>query len=827
MFRYLFLCLALFGFVIPTYWAKPMPNNFLNKYCTQCHGVEKQKADRRFDMLSLSIENFREQEMWQEIVDQLNLGEMPPEHESQPSESERLAVIEMITNGIAEAREKFSGVSNHTVLRRLNKFEYTNTISDLLGLNTESWNPATDFPADVIVDGFDNDGAELVTSGLLLEKYFPAAESAIVRATHFDSKPESKSYLQKSPFYFRGKESNDLPKLFQVDRYRFLPETPYTDLYGRFYRGGHLGFLPLYRTGGVPHSGRYTIRVKAAAVNRTHAYGKILSDFRNGDPLVMEFASVDRKGSTAGASGNVTNAVSLSTFELEEEQPGWFEWTGYLEKGYEPEVRFRNGTAAAKRLTRLLLNKADQFPEFQPFADMKSAGDKGYERWHGTLKAYKGPVLRVWEIQVDGPHINEWPPTGHDALYGKLTPQDLSAEVIKNRLTRFAKLAFRRPPIEGELQPILDMVKYKLREGLSPLESLQLGFQTILSAPGFLYLNEGEGELNDYALASRLSYFLWSSMPDAELFELAELGKLKDSGVLRIQVERMLADPKSKRLTSNFLRVWLELDNIGEMPPSREFVSFYRDNLESAMRQETELLFENVLNKNLPPRELIAANYSFINRELAEHYGIPGVEGNEFRKVSFSGSERGGILGHGSFLTASANGVDTSPVVRGIYVMNKLLDYTPPPPPDDVPEIEPDVTGATTLREKLIKHRADASCAQCHKKIDPAGFALENYDAIGGWREKYNKSLEVDPSGQLPNGETFSTPREFRKLVVGQEETFIRCLAKKMMTYAIGRKLNSGDRSTLDKMVEEMNGSSNGLRDLLTKIALSKPFRNN
>lgn len=471
MFRYLFLCLALFGFVIPTSWAKPMPNDFVNKYCTQCHGVEKQKADRRFDMLSLSIENFREQEMWQEIVDQLNLGEMPPEHESQPSESERLAVIEMITNGIAEAREKFSGVSNHTVLRRLNKFEYTNTISDLLGLNTESWNPATDFPADVIVDGFDNDGAELVTSGLLLEKYFPAAESAIVRATHFDSKPESKSYLQKSPFYFRGKESNDLPKLFQVDRYRFLPETPYTDLYGRFYRGGHLGFLPLYRTGGVPHSGRYTIRVKAAAVNRTHAYGKILSDFRNGDPLVMEFASVDRKGSTAGASGNVTNAVSLSTFELEEEQPGWFEWTGYLEKGYEPEVRFRNGTAAAKRLTRLLLNKADQFPEFQPFADMKSAGDKGYERWHGTLKAYKGPVLRVWEIQVDGPHINEWPPTGHDALYGKLTPQDLSAEVIKNRLTRFAKLAFRRPPIEGELQPILDMVKYKLREGLSPLKN--------------------------------------------------------------------------------------------------------------------------------------------------------------------------------------------------------------------------------------------------------------------------------------------------------------------------------------------------------------------
>jgi hypothetical protein len=245
------------------------------------------------------------------------------------------------------------------------------------------------------------------------------------------------------------------------------------------------------------------------------------------------------------------------------------------------------------------------------------------------------------------------------------------------------------------------------------------------------------------------------------------------------------------------------------------------------MRKETELLFENVLKKNLPPRELLAANYSFINRELAEHYGILGVEGNEFRKVSFSGSERGGILGHGSFLTASANGVDTSPVVRGIYVMNKLLDYTPPPPPDDVPEIEPDVTGATTLREKLIKHREDASCAQCHKKIDPAGFALENYDAIGAWREKYNKSLEVDSSGKLPNGKTFSSPSEFKKLVIEEKTTFVRCLTKKLLTYAIGRKLNSGDRNTVDSIVAEMTRSGKGLRDLIKMIVLSETFLTN
>lgn len=827
MVRYAFLATSLLGFHFQQISAKPMPVDFLNKYCYDCHGEKKQKADRRFDFLTGSVEDFKQQELWQEILDQLNLGEMPPEDESQPSVREKLAVVELITQGLADAREKFAGKGSHTVFRRLNKFEYTNTISDMLGLNTESWNPAADFPADVVVDGFDNDGAELVTSGLLLEKYFPSAESAIERATQFVSRPGSKSYLQKSPFYFSGKASKGLPKLFQVDRYRFLPETPYTDLYGRFYRGGHLGFLPLYKTNGVPHGGRYTIRVKAGAVDRNHGYGKILGDFRNGDPLVMEFASVDRKGSTAGASGNVTKAVSLARFELEEAKPEWFEWTGYLEKGFEPEVRFRNGTAAAKRLVRLLLNKADEFPEFKPFAEMKATGDGGLDRWHGTLQAYKGPRLRVWEIQVEGPHIEEWPPRGHGTLYGELKPENLGPREIENQLIKFAKLAFRRPPVDGELEPILEMVRAKLEEGLSPLQSLQLGFQTILSAPGFLYLKEGEGDLADYALASRLSYFLWSSMPDSELFDLAEQGKLKDPATLSAQVDRMLAVPKSKRLTSNFLRVWLELDNIGKMPPSKEFVSFYRDNLESAMRRETELLFEHVLRNNLPPRELLAANYSFLNRELAEHYGMSGLKGNEFRKVSLSGIQRGGLLGHGSFLTASANGVDTSPVVRGIYVMNKLLDYTPPPPPDDVPEIEPDVTGATTLREQLVKHRADATCSQCHNKIDPAGFALENFDAIGAWREKYDRKLEVDSSGKLPGGQTFSSVDEFRNLLVAKEETFVRCLTKKLLTYAIGRQLNSGDRPAIDQMVKGMAGSGKGLRDLVHLIVLSHPFQTN
>jgi hypothetical protein len=206
---------------------------------------------------------------------------------------------------------------------------------------------------------------------------------------------------------------------------------------------------------------------------------------------------------------------------------------------------------------------------------------------------------------------------------------------------------------------------------------------------------------------------------------------------------------------------------------------------------------------------------------------MPGLEGNEFRKVSLSGNQRGGILGHGSFLTASANGVDTSPVVRGIYVMNKFLDYTPPPPPDDVPEIEPDVTGATTLREQLVKHRADATCAQCHNKIDPAGFALENYDAIGAWRDQYERKLKVDSSGRLPDGRSFASNAEFRKLVVGQEDIFTRCLTKKLLTYAIGRQLNSSDRPDIDRISKEMAGKDKGLRDLIQAVVASESFLQN
>jgi hypothetical protein len=286
----------------------------------------------------------------------------------------------------------------------------------------------------------------------------------------------------------------------------------------------------------------------------------------------------------------------------------------------------------------------------------------------------------------------------------------------------------------------------------------------------------------------------------------------------------MLRNPKSSRFVNNFIRVWLNLDGIGEMPPSEDFTVYYRDNLEVAMRKETELFFGHILDKNLPPREFLAADYSFLNRELAEHYGMSGLKGNHLRRVSLKGIPRGGLLGQGAFLTASANGVDTSPVVRGIYILEKLLGYTPPPPPDDVPDIEPDIRGAKTIREQLAKHREIATCAECHRKIDPLGFALENFDAIGGWRDEYGKELPIDATGKLPNGDTFATVPEFRKHIIKREGQFTRSLTEKLLTYAAGRELVPSDRPAIDAVLREMKQDNKGLRDLIEAVVLSEVF---
>jgi hypothetical protein len=798
----------------------PLREGFLKEYCIKCHGPDKQSGDRRFDKLTSDIQTPDDALLWQEILDQLNLGEMPPKKEKQPQKAELLAAVDAITQSLADATQRFKGTGSHTALRRLNSFEYQQTIGDLLGLNVAGWNPTVDFPPEVRADGFDNNSAAQVTSGILLDHYLVAAEEAIKRTTAFGPKPEMKSYAQKSPFYFEGKATRDLPKLFHTDRFRWISDKGYDDLVARHYRGGHIGFEPLAR-GGAPQSGRYTIRVQAAAIDRTHPYD-FLTDFRNGDPIVLELAAVNREGSVE-STGNITTERTLALVELTSDQPQWLEWTVDLERGEEPEIRFRNGAGKAKNIQFKMSKRGKGHPELEALAKIKDNGTRSI----AMLKAYRGPKLRIWEMQVEGPHLDQWPTPGHTLLYGKLTANNVTRVNIPERLRIFAEAAFRRPLRPGELAPIEKLVTAKIGAGVKPLDALQLGFQAILCSPAFLHLHEGTGKLDDYALVSRLSYFLWSSMPDAPLLKLASDGKLHVPATLSSQVDRMLADPKSQRFVQNFIRLWLNLDHIGEMPVSTDFVSFYRDNIDAAMRAETETFFRHILDNNLPPREFLGADYTFLNRELALHYGLPPVEGVQLRQVSLPKGERGGLLGHASFLTASANGVDTSPVVRGVYVQQKLLGYTPPPPPPDVPLIEPDASGATNIREQLGKHRANETCAACHRKIDPYGFALENFDAIGCWRANYSKDHKVDPSGALPSGEKFNGVSEFRRLLIARHEQFARCLTEKLITYALGREPALADRAVIDAILQNLSSNKGGFKDLVRAVVLSESFQKN
>lgn len=802
---------------------QPLP--FIEKYCIACHGEEKQKGKRRFDNLSTAINDFESLELWQEIVDQLNLGEMPPEDEPNPSDRERQAMIAFTSNMLREARSKLTSSGGHTVLRRLNASEYRYTIEDLLGVKTGMWDPAADFPKDVALHGFDNNGKALVTSNLLLEEYLKSAETIIAKATNFRDAPDQQVWKSSHPFHF-SKLPDDLKgvpreEVFKFDRYRPNYTSDYTKLVARHDRGGAVAFRP-WAMNGAPESGTYTIRIKVASTGIVHPYPKALAKGGGnpGDLNILEIRAVDRRGS-------LSDSRVIIRHKLENESPEWFEWQVFLDKGYQPEIRMGNGPTAAKQLMRLVVQgEGKDLDHIKPFLEK---GNGGLERWHGFFRAYRGPQIRVYAFDVTGPHLKDWPPKGQKLLFGdSSTPEEWNNQSLAKRLRVFAEAAFRRPLRDSELDDITTMVlEVKKREDVTPLQALQLGFQAVLAAPGFLYMDHAKGPLDSYALSSRLSYFLYASMPDEELLNAAASGSID----LLAQAERMLKDPKSDRFVKEFLVDWLRLNNIGEMPPADKiFRNFYRDQLGAAMQKESEIFFRDLLDRNGEITHFLDSDYTFLNEPLAKHYGIDGVSGLQFRRVSLNDRRRGGLTGQGSFLTASANGVDTSPVVRGVYLLEQILGEIPAPPPPDVPGLEPDIRGASTIRDMLIKHREVKTCAECHNTIDPPGFALENFNAIGGWRDKYgenNKGLPIDASGRFKGGSAFDGVAQFKDQLMGKQDQFARCLTEKLLTYALGREIDIHDRPEIDRILQNLKENGNGLRDLVLLIITSDLFTNN
>ena len=441
--------------------------------------------------------------------------------------------------------------------------------------------------------------------------------------------------------------------------------------------------------------------------------------------------------------------------------------------------------------------------------------------------------LIVDYLEVEGPIVEDGqlPETHRRIIFRQPSGGDEDGRA-REIMTRFATRAYRRPVASEEVDRLVRFVRLAGENGDSFELGIRLAVQAALVSPNFLFRVELDADtaadvpahtIDDYQLASRLSYFLWSSMPDDELFWLAERGALASPETLAVQVKRMLADPRSQALAENFAGQWLQLRNLDLVSPDRKRFKDFDDPLRLAMRQETEMFFASIMREDRSVLDLLDADYTFLNEPLAKHYGIEGVTGDEFRRVALDDRRRGGVLMQASILTITSNPTRTSPVKRGKWIMEQILGTPPPPPPASVPELE-QVKLEGTLRQKIEQHRENATCAVCHARMDPLGFALENFDAVGAWRDK-DEEREIDASGVLPGGQKFAGAAELRSILKSRPESFARSMARKMLTYALGRGLEAYDTQAVYEIAARMKAADYKFSSLVLEVVRSEPFR--
>jgi hypothetical protein len=781
----------------------------LERHCFECHGIEKPKGGLRLDQLSANLDYDTTGKRWLDVLNRVRAGEMPPESEPRLAEEDIRALSHWIGEIIKSADVAKRADEGRVVLRRLNRIEYENTICDLFGIRI---NLKDQLPADGSADGFDNAGAAHHTSSFLLEKYLEAAEMALNAA--ITNRPRAplrvdKRYSIKDGHPVRGTTE---------DVYRFLPDGEVVCFCSSEWH--NVGITTFYPS----DAGYYRFRISASSIQN------------EGAPVTFRVTSSDTR--LTGTHG------LIGYFDAPPDKPAVFEFVRYME----PRTTIRMlpyGLAGANTVKQV-----------------------GGEQW-------QGPGLAIQYVDVEGPLNETWPPESHRRIFGEMAQKNFGTynfrdrvEVISDQpiadaariLTAFTRRAFRRTVTAEDVAPFVAIVRDKLDAGYTFELAMRAALKGVLISPDFLFLRERPGKLDDFALACRLSYFLWSTMPDDELMALAADGALggrvphrsgdeelhaSPSATLREQVERMLNSPKSRQFTENFVGQWLGLREIDATDPSHILYPEFDHLLKVSMIRETELFFDEVLKNDLSLTNFVASDFTMLNGRLAKHYGIPDVQGWEFKKTTLpSGSHRGGMLTMASVLKVTANGTTTSPVLRGAWVLDRILGTPAPPPPGDVPVIDPDIRGATTIREQLAKHRSVESCGACHRQIDPPGFALESFDCIGGWRDWYRstnngenvtidgrrmpylKGKPVDPSDTMPNGERFQNVDEFKLLLLHDKPQLARALTVKLVTYATGRTPQPSDREAVQTIVARIRDNDYGLRSLVHEIVQSEMFQN-
>ena len=776
---------------------------FVAENCYPCHGNEKQREGLNLESFQTAASLIGERDRWDHVVAKLRAREMPPADEPQPPEAQRQAVARWLERELERIDRVTPPDPGRVTARRLNRTEYNNTIRDLLGVDVR---PADDFPQDDSGYGFDNIADVLSLSPVLMEKYVSAADR-VARLALFGPPRFEPTLTRLRSEGRRSGEARTIPETYDATGFS-LPNA----------------FHAMHR---VPVDGEYLVRAVLGGVRPAGS-----------EPITV----------TLWVDGRQVQSVQhdperSATFSNDRQEFGGqaIEWRIPLPAGD------RRIAAVIPRIFEGLPSRyGGPNPSTRPVPvrEFKPPPDAPPERVEVLRKRFdettaeleKLPLdgARISYVEVGGPysHATGPSPASVAKVYTCGHADGAHQPACASRImTSLARRAFRRPVSPREIAKILELVRLAEKQEGSLREGLAVGIQALLVSPDFLFRIERDRPvrgpvqwLTPHELATRLSYFLWSSMPDDQLRRLADAGTLGQPEVLAGQVRRMLRDPKVGALAEQFGGQWLQFRALESITRDRERFPDFEDYLKDSMRRETELFVSHVIREDRSILDFIDGKYTFLNERLARHYGIANVSGPEFRRVELRGTPRGGVLTHGSVLAVSSYATRTSPVLRGKWILENLLDAPPPEPPPDVPNLDETAIGTSaSMREQLQAHRKNPTCASCHRRMDPLGFGLENFDAVGAWRTMDGK-FPVDASGALPDGREFAGPEELLAILREDRGAFARCLTTKLLTYGLGRGLERYDRRALKQITSRLAAHDYRFSGVVLEIVKSLPF---
>jgi mono/diheme cytochrome c family protein len=772
----------------------------LGRYCITCHNERLRTAQLALDSVDLADVSANAA-LWEKVVRKLRSGVMPPAGSPRPDRATVEALAGALEQSLDRASLERPDPGRPASVHRLNRAEYRNAVRDLLGLDIDV---ATLLPPDSASYGFDNIGDVLSLSPMLLDRYLSAARKISSVAV--------------------GSRSN-------------APTTDTFRVPSDLTQDGTIADQPFGTRGGIvirynfPLDGEYDIRIRLARESVTDAISGLRGSHQIEVSLDSEriqlFTLVDGKPISSGDQDAATTAAITPAGASRSRRDAGF-YGDDAARVADAGLQLRVAVKAGPRLVRVAFiqhSSVEIETVRKPF--LRAAPENGDS--HGQ------PYLNAVTISgpFNGREANDTP--SRQRIF--VCRPDQRADEIRcatQILTRLARQAYRRPATAGDTDDLLAF----FREGQSHGgfdTGIELALVRLLVGPSFLFRTELEPanvagsayRISDLDLASRLSFFLWSSIPDDQLLDLAIRGTLRQPAVLEAQVRRMLKDPRAEALIQNFAGQWLFLRNVPTVLPDRRLFPDFDDNLRDGFRRETELFFGSVLREDRGALELLTADYTFVNERLARHYGIPGVYGDRFRRVTFDDGVRGGLLGQGSILTVRSYANRTSPVLRGVWILENILGSPPPPPPPNVPALKDTSADGRVLsmRERMVQHRRNPACAACHARMDPLGLPMESFDAVGRLRQRSESNAPLDVSGALPDGTTFEGVAGLRQALLSHSGEFVATLTEKLLTYALGRGVEYYDAPAIRRITRDAERDDYRLSSLILEIVRSTPFQ--